>query len=82
MLAFEERFEIFMRNARAGVFVGLLAAGVGVAALFAACADAADDCRNTRTCPAPPCNMDAGDPLNGLDAGCCQQQDGGFVCAP
>ena len=51
---------------------------------FSACADAADDCRNTHTCVPPRCNMDAGNdgsPLDGVDAGCCLQEDGGQVCA-
>jgi len=63
---------------------GLSAAALSAIAVlgFAACGTAAEDCRNTLTCPPPPCNVDAGNPLDGIDAGCCQQEDGGFVCAP
>lgn len=62
---------------------GLLAAVLVASAVltFGACVHDADDCRNTRTCVPPPCSMDAGDPLDGTDAGCCKQQDGGLVCA-
>lgn len=51
---------------------------------FSGCYNAAGDCRNTRTCEPPPCNMDAGNdgsPLDGVDGGCCLQEDGGQVCA-
>jgi hypothetical protein len=64
-----------------GLFVAVLGAGVGL--MFGACGDSADDCNNTRSCKPPPCNMDAGvdgSPLDGVDAGCCLQSDGGEVC--
>ena len=74
-----------MRNKHATVIAGLFAAIFGCAAAlaFAACGDSADDCHNTKTCPPPPCNMDAGldgSPLDGVDAGCCLQPDGGGLC--
>jgi hypothetical protein len=73
------------RNVVVGLIAVVLTAGAAVVG-FSACADAADDCHNTKTCdPPPPCNMDAGvdgSPLDGVDAGCCLQEDGGQVCAP
>lgn len=62
------------------VVLGTCAAAAG----FSACADAAEDCRNTKTCIPPPCNMDAGNdgsPLDGVDGSCCEQTDGGDICA-
>jgi hypothetical protein len=76
-----------MRESRGRVIGGLFAAALAActAALgFGACADAADDCHNTKTCIPPLCNMDAGSdgsPLDGVDGGCCLQEDGGVVCA-
>jgi hypothetical protein len=66
-----------------GMFAAALAASATVLG-FSACVNAADDCRNTRTCDPPPCNMDAGNdgsPLDGVDSRCCLQEDGGEVCA-
>ena len=60
------------------MFAAVLVASATLA--FGACVHDADDCRNTRTCVPPPCGMDAGDPLNGMDPDCCQQEDGGLVC--
>jgi hypothetical protein len=76
-----------MRQNRGRVICGLFAVVLAACAAvvgFSACANAADDCHNTKTCIPPPCNMDAGNdgsPLDGVDAGCCTQEDGGEVCA-
>jgi hypothetical protein len=76
-----------MRRNRGHVIGGLLAAVLSACAAAAglgACADAADDCHNTKTCDPPLCNMDAGvdgSPLDGVDGGgCCLQEDGGVLC--
>ena len=72
-----------MNRKHARIIGGLFAAALAASAAalgFSACANAADDCRNTRTCVPPPCGMDAGDPLNGMDPDCCEQEDGGIVC--
>ena len=72
-----------MKRMHARIILGLVAAVLGAAATlgFAACGTAAEDCHNTRTCDPPPCNMaDGGNPLDGVDSGCCEQKDGGYVC--
>jgi hypothetical protein len=77
-----------MNRKPARILGGLFAAALATSAAalgVGACADAADDCRNTRTCVPLPCNMDAGNdgsPLDGVDSGCCKQEDGGLVCEP
>ena len=51
-----------------GLFAGVLAA-IATAVGFGACADAADDCHNTRSCPYPPQCIEAGDAADEID-GC------------
>lgn len=65
-------------HAIGGLVAGVLAAFVAALG-FGACANAADDCHNTRTCD-PPCSVDGGNPMYGKDSGCCVQEDGGVVC--
>ena len=62
------------------IVAGLFAVVFGASAAmgFGGCGHDLDDCRNTRTCPTPPC-MDGGV----LEAGdCCKAEDGGNVCEP
>ena len=62
-----------------GLFATVFAASAAALG-FGACANAADDCRNIRTCEF--CNMDAGDPLEGVNTNCCVPEDGGTtICA-
>lgn len=61
-----------MKRARTRIIGSLFACilAASAAALgFGACADAADDCRNTRTCPVPPECIEAGDAHDEID-GC------------
>lgn len=74
-----------MKVTHARIVGGLLAAMLSAAGVsgFSACGNAADDCRNTRTCPAPKCISDAGVDADMLESGyCCTGDDGGLVCAP
>ncbi len=69
-----------MKVTRSLFATGLFAVVFGAAAAtaFTGCGDTIDDCRNTRTCPTPPC-MDGGVPD---EDDCCAADDGGIVCAP
>ena len=72
-----------MKRMHARIIFGLVASVLGASATlgFAACGNAVDDCRNTRTCQAPPCSVnDAGNPFEGIDGACCEQKDGETIC--
>ncbi|MEO8033022.1 MAG: hypothetical protein ABI837_01210 [Acidobacteriota bacterium] len=60
-----------MKTTYAHIILGLAAVVFGAAAAlgFSACADGADDCRNTATCPVPDYCIEAGDARDELD-GC------------
>ena len=61
-----------MKNRQARILGGVFATvfAASAAALgFGACADGADDCRNTATCPLPDYCIEAGDARDELD-GC------------
>ena len=60
-----------MKTTHARIIIGLAVAVLGAAAAlgFGACADGADDCRNTATCPIPDYCIEAGDARDELD-GC------------
>jgi hypothetical protein len=61
-----------MRQNRGRVIGGLFAAFLAASAAtlgFGACADGADDCRNTATCPFPTYCAEAGDAADEVD-GC------------
>jgi hypothetical protein len=69
-----------MRVSHARIVGGLFAAVFGAASVlaFTACDNALDDCRNTRTCAPPKCDMEGGYPYDA--GGCCEDEDGGFIC--